>query len=84
MFRVTEPYSIEQLKAIKGVLRKHGESVQIVYQSNWYIVVACLDLELARTVRAQLNRNMYHLWHMEIRQGRKTDHHYIQIKFNRS
>ena len=83
MFRITEPYSIDQLKVIKRVLRSHGESVRIVYQSNWYLVVACINLELARTVRAQLNRDLDYHWDMETRQGRKSKHQYIQIKFNR-
>lgn len=82
LFRLSDPHSIQQYHEVRKVLAEFGGDVVVVYQSNWYIVMACLDEYVARTVRGKLSR--IKRWDIEIRPGRKNkDRYYLRLKFIR-
>lgn len=84
LFRLTDPYSIEQYRLITKLLRKFPDSTMIVYQSNWYITVACWDFYTASEVRAKLMRLTKPSWQIEIAPGRKNKvRHYLSIQLLR-
>lgn len=82
LFRLTEEYALQQYSIIMGVLNQYPDAAMIVYQSNWYIHIACLDWYVASEIRCKLSRKID--WEMDIAPGRKnTVRHYIRIKLLR-
>lgn len=56
----------------------------IAYQSNWYLILACLDEDIANYVVSKLSCDPIYRWEMELRPGRKySERQYIRIKFIR-
>lgn len=82
LYRVTDPVAYAQFKKVHAVLKQHGPDVMVVYQSNYYMVIACIDIELSRTVRAQLSRVNYD-WDIDNRPGKKSKYHYLKLTFNK-
>lgn len=79
LFRVTEPKSMDMLKQVHGLIR-YTKEFTIAYQSNYYCVVACLDIQTARTLIALIRRH-HCSWNYETREGRQGKYHYVKIYF---
>lgn len=81
LFRITDPEVLDQFRDVHSVLTRSEDDVQVAYQSNWYMVVACRDIPTARLIISRLHR--IGRWEIENKPGRKGRYQYIQIKFNR-
>ena len=82
LFTLSDAKSLEQYYDIQRVLKKYDDVTMIAYQSNWYIVIACLDWFTASEVRARLLNIKQ--WEIDISPGRKNKiRHYLRIRLER-
>lgn len=82
LFDITDNYSVQQYEKIASVLSFFEASTMIVYTSNWYITIACIDVVTAAMLRSKLHRVMD--WDIQMSEGRRNKtRHYLKLRFFR-
>ncbi len=78
-FPVTDPDSVITYNKVLKVLYKLATDTEVVYHSNWYVVVACTSNVIADRVVTRLNR-VDGQWDIEKRNGLKNKFVYLSIQ----
>lgn len=78
-FPVTDPIVLPQYTSILQFLYKYIPKIEVIYHSNWYMIIACIDEATAKSIQSKLSKKGK--WITEVRKGLKNKYYYIKLQF---